>query len=68
MSENKTSFRKSRVYVVLFALSVALFFSMLITAAANMLKPLQMENMALDKRTNLLEAAGLVPEGRKPTP
>jgi Na+-transporting NADH:ubiquinone oxidoreductase subunit C len=68
MSENKTSFKKNRVYVVLFALSVALFFSMLITAAANMLKPLQMENMALDKRTNLLEAAGLVPEGRKPTP
>jgi Na+-transporting NADH:ubiquinone oxidoreductase subunit C len=68
MSENKKSFRKSRVYVVLFAVLVALFFSVLITAAATMLKPLQMENMALDKRTNLLEAAGLLPEDRKPTP
>jgi Na+-transporting NADH:ubiquinone oxidoreductase subunit C len=68
MSDNKRSFKDSRVYVVLFALSVALFFSVLITSAATMLKPRHLENMALDKRTNLLEAAGLVPEGRKPLP
>ena len=68
MSENKKSFRKSRVYVVLFALSVALVFSVLITAAATMLKPRQQENMALDKRTNLLEAANLIPEDTDPTP
>jgi len=68
MSENKKTFRKSRVYVVLFAVSVALVFSVLITAAATMLKPRQLENMALDKRTNLLEAAGLIPEDTDPTP
>lgn len=68
MSENKKSFRKNRVYVVLFAVSVALVFSVLITAAATMLKPLQQENMALDKRTNLLEAANLIPEDTDPTP
>jgi Na+-transporting NADH:ubiquinone oxidoreductase subunit C len=68
MSDNKQSFKKSRVYVVLFALAVGLVFSVLITAAATVLKPRQLENMALDKRTNLLEAAGLVPEGSKPTP
>jgi len=68
MSENNTSFRKSRVYVVLFAVSVALVFSVLITAAATMLKPRQLENMALDKRTNLLEAANLIPEDTDPTP
>jgi Na+-transporting NADH:ubiquinone oxidoreductase subunit NqrC len=61
MSDNKKSFTNSRIYVVLFALTVALFFSVLITSAATLLKPRQLENMALDKRTNLLEAAGLVP-------
>jgi Na+-transporting NADH:ubiquinone oxidoreductase subunit C len=68
MSDNKKSFTNSRIYVVLFALTVALFFSVLITSAATLLKPRQLENMALDKRTNLLEAAGLVPEDKKPTP
>ncbi|MCA1794842.1 MAG: FMN-binding protein [Desulfotignum sp.] len=68
MSDNKKSFKKNRIYVVFFALVIALVFSVLITTAATMLKPLQQQNMALDKKTNLLEAAGLVPEDRKPSP
>ncbi|MCF8091305.1 MAG: FMN-binding protein [Desulfotignum sp.] len=68
MSDKKRSFKKSRIYVVLFALATALVFSVLITSAATMLKERQLENMALDKKTNLLEAAGLVPEDKKSTP
>lgn len=68
MSDKKKSFKKSKIYVVLFALVTALVFSVLITSAATMLKERQLENMALDKKTNLLEAAGLVPEDKKPTP
>jgi Na+-transporting NADH:ubiquinone oxidoreductase subunit C len=68
MSDKKKSFTKSRTYVVLFALVNALVFSVLITSAATMLKQRQLENMALDKKTNLLEAADLVPQDKKPTP
>lgn len=68
MSDKKKSFKKSRIYVVLFALLTALVFSVLITSAATMLKERQLENMALDKKTNLLEAAGLVPADKEPSP
>jgi Na+-transporting NADH:ubiquinone oxidoreductase subunit C len=68
MSDNKKSFKKNRIYVVFFALVIALVFSVLITTAATMLKPLQQQNMALDKKTNLLEAAGLVAEDKNPSP
>jgi len=68
MSDKKKSFKNSRIYVVMFALGTALVFGVLITSAATMLKEKQLENMALDKKTNLLEAAGLVPEDKKPSP
>ncbi len=68
MSDKKKSFKNSRIYVVMFALGTALVFGVLITSAATMLKERQLENMALDKKTNLLEAAGLVPEDKKTTP
>ncbi len=62
------SFKNSRVYVVFFALAVALLFSVLITSAATMLKPLHQQNRILDKKTNLLEAANLLPKDETLTP
>lgn len=66
--QSKRSFKNSRVYVVFFALIVALVFSVLITSAATMLKPLHQQNRILDKKTNLLEAANLLPENERLTP
>ncbi len=58
--------KNSRPYVILFALGISLICSLLITAAASGLKKYQQENVALDKKVNLLRAANLVAQGEKP--
>ncbi len=58
--------KNSRLNVVLFAAGLSLVCSLLITAAASGLKSYQQENIALDKKVNLLRAANLVPPGVKP--
>ncbi len=58
--------KNSRKNVILFALMTSLVCSLLITAAASGLKGFQQENIALDKKVNLLRAASLVPPGEKP--
>ncbi|PID33859.1 MAG: Na(+)-translocating NADH-quinone reductase subunit C [Thiotrichales bacterium] len=46
------------------ALALCLVCSILVSAAAVMLKPLQDQNKALDKKKNILEIAGLMQEGK----
>lgn len=58
--------KTSKAYVILFALVLSVVCSLLITAAATGLKERQQENMALDKKMNLLRAAGLVGADQKP--
>jgi Na+-transporting NADH:ubiquinone oxidoreductase subunit C len=58
--------KNSKLNVALFALMTSLVCSLLITAAASGLKGFQQENIALDKKVNLLRAANLVPAGEKP--
>ncbi len=58
--------KNSKPYVILFALGTSLICSLLITAAASGLKKFQQENIALDKKINLLKAASLVAPGDKP--
>ncbi len=58
--------KNSRSHVIVFALCLSVICSLLITAAATGLKDRQQENMALDKKINLLKAAGLMPTGKKP--
>nr|WP_320190594.1 FMN-binding protein [uncultured Desulfobacter sp.] len=58
--------KNSKAHVILFALVLSVLCSLLITAAATGLKSKQQENMALDKKVNLLRAAGLVDVGQKP--
>ncbi|WDP90257.1 MAG: FMN-binding protein [Desulfobacter sp.] len=58
--------KPSRLKVILFAAGLSLVCSLLITAAASGLKKYQQENIALDKKVNLLRAASLVPPGEKP--
>ncbi|MCG8634713.1 MAG: FMN-binding protein [Desulfobacterales bacterium] len=58
--------KNSKLNVALFALMVSLVCSLLITAAASGLKGFQQENIALDKKVNLLRAASLVAPGKKP--
>ncbi|MDD9302008.1 MAG: FMN-binding protein [Desulfobacter sp.] len=58
--------KNSRKNVILFAAGLSLVCSLLITAAATGLKGFQQENIALDKKINLLSAAGLVAPGDKP--
>lgn len=58
--------KNSKPYVILFAIGLSLICSLLITAAASGLKHLQQENIALDKKINLLRAAALLPPGEKP--
>jgi Na+-transporting NADH:ubiquinone oxidoreductase subunit C len=58
--------KNSKAHVILFALILSVVCSLLITAAATGLKARQQENMALDKKVNLLRAAGLVDAGKKP--
>ncbi len=58
--------KNSRANVILFALLVSVICSLMITAAATGLKGFQQENIALDRKVNLLRAAGMVPPGEKP--
>jgi Na+-transporting NADH:ubiquinone oxidoreductase subunit C len=58
--------KNSKAHVILFALILSVVCSLLITAAATGLKNLQQENIDLDKKLNLLRAAGLVDTGPKP--
>jgi len=58
--------KNSKAHVILFALVLSVVCSLLITAAATGLRARQQENMALDKKVNLLRAAGLVDAGRNP--
>ncbi len=55
----------TRFRVVRFALLLSVVCSLLITAAANGLKSRQEENMALDKKVNILKAANIL-TGKKP--
>jgi len=64
-SESKPN-KNSRANVVLFALMVSVVCSLMITAAATGLRQRQQENIALDRKVNLLRAAGMVPSGEKP--
>lgn len=57
--------KNSKAHVILFALVLSVLCSLLITAAATGLKARQQENMDLDKKVNLLRAAGLVDGGKK---
>jgi len=58
--------KNSKAHVIFFALVLSVVCSLLITAAAAGLKDRQQENMALDKKVNLLRAAGLVDAGQNP--
>ena len=58
--------KNSKAHAILFALVLSLVCTLLITAAATGLKDRQQENMALDKKVNLLRAAGLVDAGQNP--
>ncbi|PIE63023.1 MAG: NADH:ubiquinone oxidoreductase subunit C [Desulfobacter postgatei] len=58
--------KNSKAHVILFALVLSVVCSLLVTAAATGLKGRQQENMALDKKVNLLRAAGLVDAGKNP--
>ncbi|NDY73437.1 NADH:ubiquinone oxidoreductase subunit C [Desulfobacter hydrogenophilus] len=58
--------KNSKAHVILFALVLSVVCSLLITAAATGLRARQQDNMALDKKVNLLRAAGLVDEGQNP--
>ncbi|MBP9598737.1 MAG: FMN-binding protein [Desulfobacter sp.] len=57
--------KNSKRHVTFFALVLSVVCSLLITAAATGLRERQQENMALDKKVNLLRAAGLVDAGQK---
>ena len=57
--------KNSKTNVVKFAFLLSLVCGFLITAAASGLKGLQDENMLLDKKKNLLKAAGLAGNGQK---
>lgn len=64
MPESKKTFDKESLKNVLFvALSVCLVCSIVVSAAAVMLKPQQQVNQQLDRRQNILRAAGVLPEG-----
>lgn len=58
--------KNSKPYVIFFAFILSVVCSLLITWAATGLKDRQQENMTLDKKMNLLRAAGLVDAGKKP--
>ena len=49
---------------VLFALATAVICSLLLTAASSGLKPLQQENIAVDRKKNILKSIGLVEDDR----
>lgn len=62
---SEASFKNSKIYVILFALFTSVICSVMIAAAAVGLKGRQQANMALDKKINILKAAGLVTD-KKP--
>lgn len=66
MSDKNRFDKNGKANVILFALLTSLICSMLITAAASGLKERQDENVALDRKLNLLRAANLVPAETKP--
>lgn len=49
---------------ILFALATAVICSLLLTTASNGLKPLQQENIEVDRKKNILKSIGLVEEER----
>ncbi len=49
---------------LVFALALCLACGVMLTAAATRLKPLQDENMRIDRNKNILKAAGLIEEGQ----
>lgn len=49
---------KDSKYIVLFTSSVAIVFSLILSFAATVLKPLQLANVELDKKKNVLKAFG----------
>lgn len=53
--------RESLSNVLIMALSICLICSVVVSGAAVMLKPLQVENKALDVKKNILRAAGMLP-------
>lgn len=64
MPEPTKRFDKDGLRNVLFvAVSVCLVCSVLVSTAAVMLKPQQLENAEFDERQNILRAAGMLPEG-----
>lgn len=54
----------SRTLMVALVLSIA--FSVVVSTAAVMLRPAQIQNQNLDIKTNILSAAGMLPEGATP--
>lgn len=62
-TEEKSEKKPGKFKVILFALCVSIICSFLITATAIGLKDRQLDNMALDKKINILKAAGLVGSG-----
>ena len=58
--------KKSKKNVILFALLLSVVCSLIITVSAVGLKGFQAANMALDKRINILKAAGLI-KNKKPS-
>ncbi len=54
----------SRTLIVALVLSIV--FSVVVSTAAVMLKPAQVKNQSLDIKTNILSAAGMLPEGASP--
>lgn len=64
MPEAEKKFDKESLKNVLFvAISVCLVCSVVVSAAAVMLRPAQQANQLLDQRQNILRAAGALPEG-----
>lgn len=61
MSKSNDSIQKTLTVVI----SLCLVCSLVVSVAAVGLKPLQIENKALDKQRNILEAAGLLDEAGK---
>ena len=59
MSSDKDSIR----HTLIVAAALCLVCSVLVSGAAVMLRPLQLQNQALDRKRNILEAAGLMEEG-----
>jgi len=65
MSDKKFD-KNSKKNVIQFALMLSVICSLLITGAASGLKNLQLENIKLDKKANILKAANLITGNKKP--